>query len=180
MANEPQDIYNPQYWRNRLKKTTEADRHKAVFITGIDNWKAIEAAHRKILDRLILPGENILDCGCGWGRLLELLPKRWFGEYVGIDLSPDFIKLATDKYPDHNFYEGPLEIILPQITDTMNLSDPNSQRFDWAVMISVRPMIRRNCGDKVWDEIEKLVRPMTRRMLFLEYDPFDDGEIVII
>lgn len=175
----PEPIYDPDYWKRRLSKAKH-EIHKAVFITSGENWRNIEAKHREILNRVILPHDTILDCGCGWGRLLDLLPKTWRGEYFGVDLSPDFISMARNTYPNHDFYEGSMEVVLPRIADTMNLSDPNAERFDWAVMISIRPMIVRNCGQQVWDNIEKQLRLMCHRLLYLEYDTNDNGEVIVL
>lgn len=175
MSKSPEDIYNPDYWKKRLQKAPLDELHRAVFITDKANWLNIAHKHKRILERLVLPNESVLDIGCGWGRLLNLLPKSWIGQYVGVDLSPDFIGMARQQYPDRTFWEGPAEVVLPQIQDQIYPA-----KFDWTVLVSVRPMIQRNCGGQVWDEIEVEIRKVTRRILYLEYDSHDEGEIVII
>jgi hypothetical protein len=44
-------------------------------------------------------------------------------------------------------------------------------------MISVRPMIVRNQGQDAWDAMEREIRKVARQLLYLEYDPFDNGSV---
>lgn len=57
--------------------------------------------------RFLIPaGSNILDLGCGTGRLLsELQPKMG----VGIDISERMIEVARQNYPDYKFIQGDVE-----------------------------------------------------------------------
>lgn len=57
-------------------------------------------AHRQRVDyvkRYIRPkaGDKVLDCGCGPGDFLEYLPDV---DYVGIDISEDYIKSARRRF----------------------------------------------------------------------------------
>ena len=60
----------------------------------------VRALHRSLLQRAdIVPGERVLDVGCGPGRLTiaAALATGADGETVGIDPSPEMIALATHK-----------------------------------------------------------------------------------
>ena len=49
------------------------------------------------------PPSSILDIGCGFANLLDFLKNQgWEGTYVGIDLVPEFIAIARNKYPADN------------------------------------------------------------------------------
>lgn len=157
-------ILSPDYWRQRLEQAKEL--HQAVFRCPLDRWQRIEARHRKLLSDLILPHDSILDAGCGWGRLLTLLPKDWDGRYLGVDLSPDFVALAQQTHPRKEFVVG----------DLRRLDFPDT--FDWAVCISIRPMMKRNLGEDVWNLMEQELIRVSRRVLFLEYDEEDKGDIL--
>ena len=49
------------------------------------------------LEKLVSPGQELLDVGCGSGRLLEFLSGV---TYTGIDLSPQLIRLAQEQHPE--------------------------------------------------------------------------------
>lgn len=161
-----EDILNAAYWKKRLETAT--DRHQAIFRCDLARWRRIEDKHRQILARTIGNIDSILDAGCGWGRLLDLMPKQWYGSYIGIDISPDFIDIARKTYPTRVFKQG-------------DIADPKRFatriRYDWAICISMRPMIRRNLGDEYWDTVQANLLTLTNRILFLEYDEQDEGEI---
>lgn len=155
-------ILDPSYWRRRLEQAQAAgELHLSVFRCPLERWQRIEAKHREILAQLIGPTDSVLDAGCGYGRLLDLMPASWQGMYCGVDLSPDLIDLANRQHSDRIFYVG----------DLRSLPTPADVRFTWAILISVRPMVRRNCGDEVWQQMEAELRRVARKLLFLEYDP---------
>lgn len=160
-------ILDPLYWRKRLDEATNL--HHAIFRCPLETWQKIEEKHRQILAATIKPGDSVLDCGCGWGRLLDLMPT--IGPYVGIDLSPDFIRMAQQRHKRRFHVEDLREIS----HETLGLL-PHFQ-FDWAIFLSIRPMVRRNLGDEVWAKIEANVRKVAKRLLLLEYDPLDPGSI---
>lgn len=68
------------------------------------------------LPRYIIPGEKVLDLGCGHGRFIEFLNKKNIN-YFGVDSSEKMIEIAKNKYPYGNF----------QITDI--LKTPFSDNF---------------------------------------------------
>lgn len=158
-------ILSTDYWRNRLIHAQRGHLHHAVFRCSLEQWLAIEKKHRQILAATIDDYDNVLDAGCGWGRLLTLMPATWQGEYVGIDLSPDFIRLAHSLHPEWYFIVGDLQNIQVQ------------EQYDWAVMISIRPMMKRNLGSEVWQRMEAEIRRVSRKRLYLEYDPDDPGSV---
>ena len=152
-----EDISNPLYWKRRLQRSPKDEIHHSIFICNGDRWRRIEDKHREILAKVIGPTDSVLDAGCGYGRLLTLMPPGWDGRYLGIDISPDFVEMARELHPNYNFIVGDLRNI-------------GVQGFDWAVMISIRPMVRRNMGGEVWDAMEKEIRRSAKKLLFLEYD----------
>jgi len=60
-------------------------------------WRGMEFIKDYVQD-----GDNILDFGCGNGRLLELFPNRNIN-YLGVDISEKLIDFAKSKYPNSNF-----------------------------------------------------------------------------
>jgi ubiquinone/menaquinone biosynthesis C-methylase UbiE len=55
---------------------------------------------------LIPPGTRVLDLGCGTGDLLSALAPS---HGVGIDLSPEMVRIARETYPTLEFFAGDIE-----------------------------------------------------------------------
>jgi cyclopropane fatty-acyl-phospholipid synthase-like methyltransferase len=57
---------------------------------------------RTLVNEYIQPtaGIRILEIGCGPGTLVQYLPRS---EYLGFDLSPNYIKTAKKRFPDSQF-----------------------------------------------------------------------------
>lgn len=176
-----QDIDNPEYWKQRLVRAKKkGEIHKSIYECTEDQWKLIKVKHQQVLNRVILPNESILDAGCGYGRLLSLLPKSWSGDYLGIDLSEDFVDMASDSYPDKTFLVGPLEIVLPSVGRNIRSyigPGPEGIKFDWCVLVSIKDMIIKNNGQEAWDTLEVELRKVCARLLLLEYDENDEGTV---
>lgn len=158
-------VLDPNYWKQRLEQAQKGDLHHAVFRCPKDRWLRIEEKHRQILDRYIDPDDAILDAGCGWGRLLSLMPDDWKGGYLGIDISPDFIALAETLHPDRSFFVGDLRQL------------PSGLKVDVAILISIRPMVKRELGNEVWNKMERELRRCAKVILYLEYDENDEGSL---
>ncbi|MBI5899433.1 MAG: glycosyltransferase [Rhodocyclales bacterium] len=61
---------------------------------------------RKYMQFLVRPGQSVLELGCGTGELLNALgPSRG----VGVDLSGEMIRVARDRYPRLEFFQGDIE-----------------------------------------------------------------------
>lgn len=163
-------IFDPNYWQLRLDHATRLDKpHHAVFCCGDEQWQKIEAKHREILKRVISFNDYVLDAGCGYGRLLTLMPPRddWQGNYLGVDLSPAFIEQAARLHPSRKF----------AVADMRSMRQLGDDWFDVAVLISIRPMIKRHGGEEEWAKCERELRRVARKLLFLEYDAKDEGSL---
>jgi ubiquinone/menaquinone biosynthesis C-methylase UbiE len=55
--------------------------------------------------KYIQSGDKVLDVGCGNGRLLNLIQNQKV-KYVGLDASPQLIKLAQQAFPEYQFVVG--------------------------------------------------------------------------
>lgn len=99
------------------------------------------------------------------------MPKEWVGAYCGVDISPDFIAIANKREERRLFIVGDL------LTLSDSLGNPTSTQYDWAILISIRPMVRRNMGDEVWERMEAQIRQHARKLLYLEYDPDNEGSV---
>jgi len=159
------------FWRDRLMTADDkGERHKAVFECPMATWNSIEDAHRRILKQFIQPEDSLLDVGCGWGRLLHLLPESWDGIYHGIDISPDFVELAREEHESQYWF---FQMDMLEIPENAGLE----REYDWAVAISVKHMIIREVSTEAWATREEAILTRAKKILFLEYDVDDPGKI---
>lgn len=158
-------IFDKDYWRERLHTPMPCPHH-AICICNDVEWAAIAETHRNILATTIKETDNILDLGCGMGRLLTLLPKSWKGSYLGIDLSPDFIDIAREEHPKHDF----------QVRDFRDLSCFTDKQFDYVIAISIKLMVQQHINEETWSLIETQVQRIAKNVIYLEYDLKDPSE----
>ena len=112
-----------KYAENLLKKTKQDYNEIAqeFSATRWQVWKGIEF----LFNDYVMPGDKVLDLGCGNGRFFELLKDKDVN-YIGVDFSEKLIEIAKEKYPKIKF----------QVADALNLPFPNNY-FDKIYSIAV-------------------------------------------
>jgi ubiquinone/menaquinone biosynthesis C-methylase UbiE len=112
-----------EYAQDLLKKTKQDyDRIAQEFsVTRLQVWKETEF----LFDDYVMPGDKVLDLGCGNGRFFEFLKDKDI-DYIGVDFSEKLIEIAKEKYPKIKF----------QVADALNLPFPNNY-FDKIYSIAV-------------------------------------------
>jgi ubiquinone/menaquinone biosynthesis C-methylase UbiE len=86
----------------------------------------IDRIHHILLDQAVQanhsqPPENVIDVGCGTGRLLRGAKKRWPEAYlIGIDPSWGMLEVARQRTPGATFFNGSAES-LPFPDDSADL-----------------------------------------------------------
>lgn len=69
---------------------------------------------------------SVLDVGCGFGDFYGFLKKKKFnGDYLGVDINPQFIEIAEKKFPKINF----------EVRDIQK--NKLEKKFDWVVAIGI-------------------------------------------
>ncbi len=66
---------------------------------------------RFLFDNYLIPGDKVLDLGCGNARYYPLFKEKSV-EYIGVDSSKDLIEISKDMYPEADF----------RVEDALNLS----------------------------------------------------------
>ena len=70
--------------------------HQAV------QWSSRETQHERfsVLCEVVGPSDRIIDLGCGLGELLTWLrgERGFAGQYLGLDLVPEFVKHARERF----------------------------------------------------------------------------------
>lgn len=150
------DVTNPVFWRDRLS-TCGGDLQRAMFTGSSDEFATAHADQMRQLHKAgIRPTDSVLDVGCGYGRLLTLMPADWAGDYVGIDVSPDLIALARILYPARRFHvidRGRMPFV--------------DERFDVAVAVWLRTMLVDNGKLDVWQRVELEMCRVARRVIII-------------
>ena len=153
------DVTNPDYWRDRMYGAfASGERHRLMFNGSKDAFDAREATQREAI-KVIGARQSVIDVGCGYGRLLELLRLQgWQGRYVGYDVSPDLVEIARRWWPDHQFY----------VRDIVKNPPPCSIRSHWAVAMWVRTMLIDNQMPETWEWIERWMRTVADNLLVVD------------
>jgi SAM-dependent methyltransferase len=153
-------IDKQEFWKRRLDSALASGAiHTSIYDVSYDTWCRIQTIHQAILPRLLQGYRNprILDCGCGYGALLDILPREGF-TYLGVDISPDLVSLARTRHPDRQFFQA----------DLRHLS--LAQRsFDVAIARSVEGMVKDNLGVAEWRAMEKEILRVADRLILLNY-----------
>jgi len=94
-------------------------------------------------------GQDILDLGCGNGRLLQLLDDVQ-GNYIGVDISNELIKKAQEQHPDKQFLVG--DMLSPQLLE--------NKQFDIIFLVSVFQHIPSNeLRIEALNNVKRLLKP---------------------
>lgn len=181
---------DPEFWKHRL--ATAKDMRRAIWDGTDAEWDAMNALHRVELSQQLNPGDSILDAGCGYGALLDLLPSWWRGGYCGIDISPELVERARLMHPDRRFgvcdlrhlhYRGLCEqcgwphpaglMLFTGACPSCGCKQWVPFQFDIAVCRMVRSMFQRHLpGEWKWAEME--LKRVARRVLILEPEGFHE------
>lgn len=155
MPNRPsQPVSDPKFWKERLEAAKHSGRlHHSVYLAGDYLWNMIYQAHMNIFQKEIPGWANVLDIGCGYGRMAPL-----FQRYTGVDISPDLLEIARKEHPDKKF-----------VLADLNKLPFKDKEFDVGFMVSVKAMIKNNLGADVWEPMERECKRVCKKVLVLEY-----------
>lgn len=151
----PHPINDPQFWSERLKRAG-SDYHRAVWDVPAERWRRVQDAHFSVLRRVVKPGQTVLDAGCGYGALCEILHEGV--DYAGVDLSPDLLALGRELYPDRVFIRA----------DLACLPVPDGS-YDVCIARSLEGTIRDNLGQAAWLRVFNELCRVANRVVLLSY-----------
>jgi len=114
----------------------------------------------EVMGRLTLRGdERILDIGSGDGKVTaELVRRVPRGSVVGVDVSPEMVRFAQEKFPARNFPR-----LLFRQADASAL--PFRDEFDWAVSFTCLHWVRDHVP--VLEGVRRSLKPGGR--VFLQF-----------
>ena len=121
---------------------------------GVDwpNPQDATTRYQVMLDVIRSPDETIslLDFGCGAGHLCEYIQAQKLSQikYAGLDLSAQFVTLATSKFPAHRFYQ----------VDILAADAAALPSFDYIVLNGVLTEKLAMSFNEMWDYTQRLLR----------------------
>lgn len=93
---------------------------------------------------------NIVEYGCGYGRILNLLNEAGFKNLTGFELAPNMVKRAKDTYPELN---------VRQLKESAKTELPETS-VDAVILTTVLCSIPElNEQNKVFKEISRVLKP---------------------
>lgn len=130
--------------------TVEAVRaHFDGIAKDYDNWKNKNGYYyrniKAFVRKNIRPNSRVLEVGCGTGEILETT-RPAYG--VGVDLSPEMVRIAKAKYPQFKFFCSPIEDFRSQ------------EKFDYIVLVDVLDHVYDIVT--VFESLYRLCHPTTK------------------
>ncbi len=138
-------------------------------------WHAIggDERNRVLLREYIrpAPGDRVLDIGCGPGTMVPYLPGT---EYVGLDVSPEYVDKARRRFPQARFVcqgVGQYDLVEPSYFDIVlglgvlhHLNDSEALALFQIARDAMRPGGRLVTLDGVWaDDQSQVVKYLLSR-----------------
>lgn len=152
-------IDKKEYWKHRIYKAfaTGKEFHTAVYDINYSVWQHIRGQTEGILGRILKPGDSLLDAGCGYGAIYEIIPDGV--DYTGIDISPDLLELGKIRYP---------EAVL-QVGDLNYMPEFHDRQFSFAVCRSMQGMVLEHLDLDTWKIMRKELLRVARHLIIMEY-----------
>lgn len=125
------------------------DTHRGVDWPDMNDLEIRYRVMLEVINTHVPSKKTLLDFGCGASHLYEYILRNNFplSVYSGLDISEDFIKLASSKYPLVKYY-------CLDILDT----DQSIEHFDYVVMNGVFTEKRSLTFDEMLVYFKKIVR----------------------
>jgi len=111
---------------SKTENKGKVKKHLDVLAKDYDQWKSKNSYFyeniQAFIKRNVIPGSSVLEIGCRTGDMLDSAePSRG----VGLDISPEMIKIAGDKYPQYEF-----------LCSTVS-NYKSEEKFDYILLINI-------------------------------------------
>ena len=141
-----------EYWEMRAKKG--ADIYEMVCAYGAPHQfnEIMDKIQNSCLSTLLnqisdISGKKVLEIGCGVGRWAYFMVEKKKARYIGVDISPRMIEIATREVPKGNFY----------VIDGEKLDFPDNY-FDLVFSVTVLHHIPYDKKEKMISEICRVTK----------------------
>jgi len=93
--------------KNQIRVRYQKRFSKYGFDPRALGWKTQQAAevrYKNLIRGINFEDRGVLDVGCGFGGIIPLIKAETKNfNYTGVDLVPEFIKIAKERYPNFRF-----------------------------------------------------------------------------
>jgi len=157
-------VESPEFWKQRIDDVASQGKmtHQIIYDEQYDIWVRSQMESTKVIRKYVREGQSILDAGCGHGGLCPCLDDAGLVgkvSYLGVDISPDLLSIAIDRYPWARF----------EVQNLRSLPYPN-EAFDWVICRSVESMIVGNVGREAWKEMLQEMIRVGKGLIIMEYE----------
>lgn len=139
-------------WPSATRYARHLEAYYAAITGAYDDWSS--GIHRRQAARLVelagpIPGERVLDIGCGTGLAAQMAAERVgpSGEVIGVDIARRLLEVAARRAsPGVRFVHCPAEaLVFSDLTfDLVTLSDALAYLSDpWQALLEAHRVLRR-------------------------------------
>ena len=140
-------------------------KHLDMLAKDYDQWKKKNTYFYSNLERYvkrnIIPGSRVLEIGCRTGDMLAA-SEASYG--VGLDISPEIVKIAAKKHPKYIFK-----------CSSPDQLDPN-EKFDYVILLNILGYV--NDIASLFDDVYKVCHPKTK-ILVTTVNPWWDSILTL-
>ena len=142
------EIYQRFPHGDQLTRVQRFDSAQGVALAGYSHYRVVaQIAEHYGVD---LPSANVLDWGCGHGRVIRhFAQQRQVNEAWAVDIDPENVGWLRDNFPDINASAVPL---LPP-------TELPSQHFDFIFAISVMTHLTKELQQAWLAELKRISKP---------------------
>lgn len=135
-----------------ISRKEKVKSHYDSIAQSYDQWKSKNSYYyqniKSFVKSNVSPHKKVLEIGCGAGEILAATkPARG----VGIDISAKMVAIASEKYPEFDFYESAVEDFR------------SDEKFDYIILVDIIDHVYDIMD--VFDRIYKLCHPSTKIIL---------------
>lgn len=95
--------YSPEFYGKRIEEYKNHKRtlHHVIYVSPSREWKIVQENTQSILTDYLPNGGLLLDVGCGYGAVCEVLPDNVV--YLGVEICLPLYELAQELHPGRVF-----------------------------------------------------------------------------
>ena len=149
------------------KLALENPTHAVISAKDENAAKAKSAEQIEDIKAHVKPGDILLDCGTGYGRVAKyLLPQVALGGYIGADSAYDMLNLFKERY-DHNPAEQTTPLLL--LNADIHTIPLVSASADVTIVSAVFLHNHKTVVGNAMEEIKRVIKPGGKLLVYSSF-----------